>query len=870
MNHLLVLILAVVVMLAVLRREPGALVSVITLAVLTVVAFVLGSPLLGLLYALIAAVVAFAGLPQLRRSWLTPKLFAFFKQVAPRVSQTERVALEAGTVFWDGQLFSGQPRWQQLLGQRNPGLSEREQAFIDKQCDHVTGLVNAWEVAVEQADLPEAVWDYLKKEKFFGMIIPEEYGGLGFSAKAQSAVLQKLSLNETLMVVVGVPNSLGPGELLLKYGTEEQKNHYLPRLADGREVPCFGLTGPRAGSDATSIPDTGIVCKGLHNGKEVVGVRLNFEKRWITLAPVATVVGLAFRMFDPDKLLGDVEDIGISCALIPRDTDGMEIGRRHCPIGSPFMNGPIKGKDVFIPLEYLIGGAEMAGQGWRMLVECLSVGRCITLPSGASGTGRYMAGLAGGFTRIRRQFNTPVAEMEGVKVPLARIAAMGYIARATVAHTANMIDNGQKPAVPSTILKSQLTEFQRQMVTDAMDVHGGKTVTLGPRNYLGIGYSATAVSITVEGANIMTRSLMVFGQGAIRCHPYVLDELAAKDADDIKAFDKAIFGHLGMVAGNVARSFSAALGVPTGSNPFNGEAARYARAVNRFSASFSLMADVAMGTLGGSLKLREMLSARLGDVLSNLYMTSMVLKQWQEGRKVPGEEALMRYSCEFLLHRAELALDEVLHNLPNRWVARAVRPVVLPLGRRWHMPADRLTSEIAHDVSTDSKLRAYLLEDTWQTQSKGQYSNPVARYNALLKDNARATDLYRTIDKAYAKGQLPMTALHPEQRFEEALKAKLISQDDRDFMVTYEAEVLDLLTVDDFAFDELARDQSKVVWHNGKPKSAAKAPAKAKAKAAPKAKAKAKSKAKTDASATTTARSTSEKNMDSSSSNESS
>lgn len=869
MNHVLVLILAIVVMLAVLRREPGALVSVIALAVLTVAAFFLGSPLLGLLLAVLAAGVAFAGLPQLRRSWLTPRLFALFKQVAPRVSATEKVALEAGTVFWDGELFSGQPRWQKLLGQRNPGLNDREQAFLDKQCEHVTGLCNGWEVAVERADLPETVWDYLKKEKFFGMIIPESYGGLGFSAKAQSAVLQKLSFNETLMVVVGVPNSLGPGELLLKYGTEEQKNHYLPRLADGREVPCFGLTGPRAGSDATSIPDTGIVCKGMHNGKEVVGIRLNFEKRWITLAPVATVVGLAFRMFDPDKLLGDVEDIGISCALIPRDTDGMEIGRRHCPIGSPFMNGPIKGKDVFIPLEYLIGGAEMAGQGWRMLVECLSVGRCITLPSGASGTGRYMTGVAGGFTRIRRQFNTPVAEMEGVKVPLARIASMAYIARATVAHTANMIDNGQKPAVPSTILKSQLTEFQRQMVTDAMDVHGGKTVTLGPRNYLGIGYAATAVSITVEGANIMTRSLMVFGQGAIRCHPWVLDELAAKDADDIKAFDKAIFGHLGMVSGNVARSFSAALGVPTGSNPFNGEAARYARAVNRFSAAFSLMADVAMGTLGGSLKLREMLSARLGDVLSNLYMTSMVLKQWQEGRKVPGEEALMRYCCEFLLHRAELAIDEVLNNLPNRWAARAVRPVVLPLGRRWPMPSDTLVSEIAHDVSTDSKLRAYLLEDTWQHQAKDQFPNPVARYNALLKDNDRATDLYRSVDKAYAKGKLPMAALHPEQRFTAALKAKLISQDDHDFMVAYEAEVLDMLTVDDFAFDELARDPAKVVWHTGKPGSKAKAAPKAKAepKAKSKAKAKTKAKAKSATASASGARSTAEKNTEDSSSN---
>ncbi|MEX0623033.1 acyl-CoA dehydrogenase [Saccharospirillum sp.] len=823
MNHLLILVLAIVVKLVILRREMGALALVVGFTVVGVLGFWWNSPWLGALLILSAAGAAIGGLPALRSSWLTPKLFSIFKQVAPKVSDTERVALEAGSVGWDGELFSGRPNWRVLMDNRNSGLTDEEQAFVDHQCSVASGMCNAWDIANERADLPADAWNYLKKEGFFGMIIPKEYGGLGFSAKAQSAVLQKLSVNESLMVVVGVPNSLGPGELLLKYGSQEQKDHYLPRLADGREIPCFGLTGPRAGSDATSIPDTGIVCKGMHDGKEVLGVRLNFEKRWITLAPIATVVGLAFRMFDPDKLLGETEDIGITCALIPRGTEGMEIGRRHAPIGSPFMNGPIIGKDVFIPMDWLIGGTEMAGQGWRMLVECLSVGRCITLPSGASGSGRYMVGLAGGYTRIRRQFNVPVADMEGVQVPLARIASMAYIARATVRHTANMIDAGEKPAVPSAILKSQLTEFQRQMVTDAMDVHGGKTVTLGPRNYLGIGYSSTAVSITVEGANIMTRSLMIFGQGAIRCHPWVLKELEAKDNNDIDAFDTAIFGHIGMAAGNVARSLTAALGIPTGETPFYGDAGRYARAVNRFSASFSLLADVAMGTLGGALKQREMLSARLGDVLSNLYMTSMVLKEWHEGTKVAGEDALMRYSCEFLLYRAELAIDEILDNLPSRAVAIAVRPVVLPLGKRWPMPSDKLVARIARDISTDTPLRSHLIEDTWQTHEEGQQENPLARYNALLKDNERATSLYKVVNKAYARGELPTTALHPEQRAEEAYKAELISEEDYNFMVAYEADVLDMLTVDDFAFDELARNKSKIVWHNGRPKAKRKA-----------------------------------------------
>ncbi len=814
MNHLIVAILALVILFSVLRRQLGAVASILALVVLTVVAFALSSPLLGVIFAAAAVGVAVTGLPLFRRTWLTPMVFSVFKKVAPRVSATERMALDAGTVGWDGELFSGRPDWDVLLSNRNNGLSEEEQSFLDNQCSVAAGMCNEWDIAMERADLPAETWDYLKKERFFGMIIPKEYGGLGLSAKAQSAVLQKLAVNEVLMICVGVPNSLGPGELLLKYGTEDQKNHYLPRLADGREIPCFGLTGPRAGSDATSIPDTGVVCKGEYNGKEVLGLKLNFEKRWITLAPVATVVGLAFRMFDPDGLLGGESDLGITLALVPRETDGMEIGRRHYPIGSPFMNGPIRGRDVFIPMDFLIGGQDMIGQGWRMLVECLSVGRCITLPSGASGSGRYLSGLSGGFTRIRRQFNLPVADMEGVQEPLARMAGMSYISRSTVGHTANMIDRGEKPAVPSAILKSQLTEFQRQMAMDAMDVHGGKAVTLGPRNYLGLGFSATPVAITVEGANIMTRSLMIFGQGAIRCHPWVLKELAAKDADDIKAFDKAFFGHAGLIAGNAARALSAAFYVPTGRNPFDSVSAPYAKAVNRFSAAFGLLADAAMTSLGATLKQREMLSARLGDVLSNLYMLSMVLKQWHEGKHVPGEEALMRYSCEFLLYRTEEAISTLLDNLPNRVLARTLRLIVMPLGRKWSGPRDTLKREIARGLSTDTPMRSYLLEDTWQTQDEGQVTNPLAVYNRLLKDNPRAHKIYKIVDKAYAKGEIPPIALHPEERFVEGAKAGLISADDAEFMKAYEAEVLEMLTVDDFAFDEPARDADKVVWHH--------------------------------------------------------
>jgi acyl-CoA dehydrogenase len=810
----ILLALALTGLLIVMRRESGAVSAIGVMVVFGLLSWLIASGWLALILFAGAGVTAMAGLPGFRRSWLTPRIFAMFKKVAPKVSETEKVALEAGTVGWDGELFTGRPDWHSLLVNRYTGLTDEEQSFVDNQCTRAISMCNAWDVGVERADLPAELWDLLKKEKFFGMIIPKEFGGLGFSAKAQTAVLQKLAGNEMLMVTVGVPNSLGPGELLIKYGTEQQKKHYLPRLADGREIPCFGLTGPRAGSDATSLPDAGIVCKGKIDGKEVIGIRLNFEKRWITLAPIATVVGLAFRMFDPDGLIGDQKDYGITCALIPRDTKGVEIGRRHCPIGTPFLNGPIFGKDVFIPLDYIIGGQEMAGQGWRMLVECLSVGRCITLPSGAAGGAAYAVGTAGGFTRIRRQFNTPVAEMEGVQEPLARIAAKTYIAQSAVNHTANMIDKGEMPAVPSAILKYHLTEFQREVLEDAMDVHGGKTVTLGPRNYLGIGYSGAAVSITVEGANIMTRSLMIFGQGAIRCHPYVLKELAAKDNDDIKAFDDAFFGHAGLIFGNAARAFTQALGLGRADVPFDNASRRYAQAVARFSAAFGLCSDAAMITLGSQLKMRELISARLGDMLSNLYLASMVLKNWHEGQPVEGEKEVMEYSLGLLLHRTENALDAFLQNLPNRVVAMALRAITMPLGRRWGVAQDDLTHRLARAISTDTPIRNKLIAGIWTTQEEGGVDNPIASYNGLLKDYDKAEQLYRKVAKAYAKGELPMTALHPEERFEAALEAGVYTKEETEFMRSYEAIVLEMLTVDDFAFDEFARNKETVIDHN--------------------------------------------------------
>ncbi len=565
-------------------------VAVIAMAVFTLISLVFAAPsAIFWLSLIITAVLALLNTRGLRANFITKPIFELYKKIMPNMSETEATALDAGTVWWDGELFSGKPDWQKLTSHPNPTLRPDEQAFIDNQLNTLCSMVDEWEIS-QNADMEKEIWDYIRKERFFAMIIPKSYGGLEFSALAQTHVLKRLSMSGAVFSTVGVPNSLGPGELLLKYGTEEQKNYYLPRLADGREIPCFGLTGPRAGSDATSLPDTGIICKGTYEGKEVLGIKLNFSKRYITLAPVATVVGLAFRLFDPDKLAGDKNDLGITVALLPRHLEGMEIGNRHLPIGSPFMNGPIFGKDVFIPLDFIIGGQEMAGQGWKMLVECLSVGRCITLPSSGAGGGKYGVAAAGAYSRIRRQFNIPIMKLEGVQEPLARTAAHSYIAESASRVTAIAIDQGEKPAVPAAILKYNLTDLGRQMAIDCMDIHAGKAVIRGPKNKIESSYSSVPVAITVEGANILTRTFMTFGQGAIRCHPQVLNEMNAAKSNDLKAFDKALFIHFGLVFSNMARSL--VLGLTNAaftSVPVSGPTKKYYKQLNRYVASFGLM-----------------------------------------------------------------------------------------------------------------------------------------------------------------------------------------------------------------------------------------------------------------------------------------
>jgi acyl-CoA dehydrogenase len=658
----------------------------------------------------------------LRRYLISNRFLKIYKRMLPPMSTTEREALEAGTVWWDGELFTGGPDWKKLLSAKAPKLTAEEQAFIDGPCEELCRMIDDWDITHRRADLPPELFDFIKKKGFWAMIIPKRYGGLEFSAYAHSSVVVKIaSRSGTVASTVVVPNSLGPAELLLHYGTEEQKNHLLPRLARGDEIPCFGPTGPRAGSDAGSIPDTGVVCKGQYQGREVVGIRLNFQKRYITLAPIATLIGLAFRLFDPDKLLGgDKTDHGITVALVPRNTPGITIGRRHFPLNGPFQNGPIAGKDVFVPLDAIIGGPALAGQGWRMLVEQLSVGRCNSLPSIATGGSKGAVYSTGAYARIRRQFNMPIGKFEGVEAVIARMAARTYIIDAARSVTTGAIDGGEKPSVPAGILKYHTTEMSRMIANDAMDVQGGKGIMLGPKNYLGRGYQMVPVSITVEGANILTRSLIIFGQGAVRCHPFVLKEMnAAQDPDrkrGFRDFDDALFRHIGFTMSNAVRSFFGALTLSRiVTAPMGGPTRRYYEHINRFSASFAFATDIAMLSLGGYLKKKENLSARLGDVLSCMYLASMVLKHYENQGRPQADLPLVAYACRSLLYQAQEQLHSFLRNFPVRWLAALMRMLIFPRGQTYSAPSDRLNPRIAELMMNPGESRERLCHYAYRT-----------------------------------------------------------------------------------------------------------------------------------------------------------
>ena len=752
------------------------------------------------------ALLLFLNIRPLRLRLVTRPFLRSYRRLLPSMSATEREALDAGTVWWDGELFSGGPDWRKLMSAKVPTLTAAEQAFLDGPCEDLCAMIDDWDVTHVRADLSPEVWSFIKSKGFFAMIIPKRYGGLEFSAYAHSCVLIKVaSRSATASSTIAVPNSLGPAELLLHYGTEAQKNHFLPRLASGEEVPCFALTGPRAGSDAASIPDTGVICKGQWQGTEIVGIKLNFSKRYITLAPVATVVGLAFRLFDPDGLMGERADLGITCALIPRDTPGVTIGRRHFPLNIPFQNGPIQGHDVFVPIDAIIGGFAMAGQGWRMLVEQLSVGRCISLPSNATGGAQAAVYASAAYARIRRQFNMPIGRFEGIQQVLARMAARTYIIDAARSVTAGAIDGGEKPSVPSAMLKYHATEFGRMIANDAMDVHGGKGICLGPRNYLGRGYQVVPVAITVEGANILTRSLIIFGQGAIRCHPYVLKEMNAARNPDHEAgvadFDRALMGHIGFAISNAARSLVMAFTLARFTKvPQVGATKRYFQHVNRYSASFALATDVAMLALGGYLKKKENLSARLGDVLSAMYLASMVLKHHENQGREAADLPLVEWACRSLLYQAQEQLHLFLRNFPNRPLAAFMRLLIFPRGLTYFPPSDRLGRDIVELIMNPTAARERLSRHIYKTQTS---NNPLGLLQEALSLATMAESLEKRVRVEGVKtGRV--TALDLPGRISQALDLGILNQAEAAVLRDYDAKVSDLIHVDDFAPHELA------------------------------------------------------------------
>ncbi|MFD0326010.1 acyl-CoA dehydrogenase [Lysobacter gummosus] len=771
-----------------------------------VACYLLGaSPTATIIAAVLVALIAVPLLvPAIRLPLITKPLLGFYTKILPPLSETERTALEAGTVGFEGQLFSGKPDWQQLLSQPKPELSAEEQAFLDGPTEDLCKMTNDWQITHIDADLPPEMWEYVKKNKFFGLNIPKEYGGLGFSALANHKVIQKLaSVSSVVSSTVGVPNSLGPAELLMHYGTQEQKDHYLPRLADGREVPCFGLTGPWAGSDATSIPDYGIVTTGEWNGARVVGVKLTFDKRYITLAPVATLIGLAFRMYDPDGLIGDKRDIGITIALLPRDTAGVEVGRRHFPLNCTFQNGPIHGKEVFIPLSQLIGGEAYAGKGWQMLVECLSIGRSITLPSSGSGGAKMGAIVTGAYARIRKQFGLSVGRFEGVEEALARIAGHAYAISALSQATAAAVARGENPAVPSTIAKYHCTEMAREVAKDVMDIHGGKGIILGPKNYAGRNWQALPIMITVEGANIMTRSLMIFGQGAILCHPWVLKEMKAAmlpdKAEALREFDKNLFGHIGFAISNAVRSWWFGLtAARVGAAPGDAYTRRYYRKLNRYSATLAVMADTSMLLLGGKLKFKESLSGRLGDVLSQLYIASAMLKRYEDQGRPVGDQPLLAWAFHDCVHKIELALSGALRNFPIRPVGYLLWMLIFPWGRRAQAPSDRLGHRAASLLMSPNDARDRLAEGVFTTPCA---NNPAGRINSYLQKVILAEPVERKFLKALKNSDIE--ALDFPGQLDEGVREGWITAEERKQLEELREMTIDAISVDDFDAAEL-------------------------------------------------------------------
>lgn len=731
-----------------------------------------------------------------RRQILTRPVLSLVQSAMPRLSATESEAIDAGDTWWDAALFTGNPDWNALLAIPPAKLTEEEQAFVDGPVETLCGMIDDWRMTWETHDLSPEVWDYLKREKFFGIIIPKRFGGLGFSNFAHSEIVRKIATRSVSAAVTAmVPNSLGPGELMIRFGTRAQQDYWLPRLADGREIPAFGLTSPEAGSDAAAMIDEGVVCKGEWDGSDVVGIRLNWHKRYITLGPVATILGLAFKLRDPDGLLGGNEDVGITLALVPTDLPGVRIGRRHVPSMQSFQNGPNAGRDVFVPLDNIIGGPERAGQGWKMLMSALSAGRGISLPSLSAAAGAFAAHTTGAYARIRSQFNLPIGKFEGIQERIARIAANAYLLDGARRLTCAGLDLGHHPAVIASIMKLHATERMRKVINDAMDVHGGKAVIDGPNNYLGNHYRAIPVGITVEGANILTRSLMVFGQGAIRSHPYLLDEIRAVGMEErdhaLIQFDDILWKHVGHALKTAIRAFArgwtAGLFAPA---PKAGRATRFYRHMSRYAAAFAFTSDIAFLTLGGELKRRELLSGRLGDILSELYLLSGALKRWEDEGRQDEDFPLLAWCMESGFATIEQRFVEIIANFPARPVGWMLRLFILPYGRRRHGPSDRIIRQCAEIVTEPCAARERLIDNVFI----GGPEEPVAKLTEAFRLMVDTQPMHDRLRKSRIKDR------------QSALERGLISEGEFAQLKAADEAVAQVIAVDDFAADELGAE----------------------------------------------------------------
>ncbi len=759
------------------------------------------------LIVVLLGIIVFAIQP-IRRHVLTRVLFNKMRRLLPPMSQTEREALEAGKPWWDAELFTGKPNWCKLSNLPAARLSEEEQNYLDGPVEIMCSILNDWDITHNRRDLTPEVWDFIKQHKFCGIIIPRQYGGLEFSEFAHSQVVMKIATRSTTAAVtVMVPNSLGPAKLLLAYGTEQQKNHYLPRLAAGKEIPAFALTGPNAGSDAGAMPDTGVICYDTFEGKKELGIRLNWEKRYITLGPIATVLGLAFKLYDPDHLLGEQEDIGITLALIPTHTPGISIGKRHFPLDSGFQNGPNWGKDVFIPIDWIIGGAAQVGKGWTMLMQSLATGRAISLPALSVGAAKFICRNSGAYARIRTQFNLPIGAFEGVEEVLARMAGTTYLMDAARQVTCAALDEGEKPAVISAILKYQLTESMRRIINDGMDIQGGSGICLGPSNYIGRLYQVIPVGITVEGANILTRTMMIFGQGAIRCHPFIQTEMAALNEADLSQalhqFDNVLWQHISFFLRNLSRGLWFGFGgTKLSQTPGDQHTRMYYQRLNRLSNGFALVADFALLTLGGNLKRKERISGRFADVLSYLYLCSCALKHFENQGAQTEDLPLLNWACQHSLYRAQQSLIAVLRLLPYRIPAVLLRFAVFPLGKPYMPPQDRLVGQLANLLLTDNPARDRLTDGIYVNSDA---NDATGRIEYAFKAVLQAAPIEVKLRNAQKEGQLSKGEF--KRVLQEALLKVIITADEAELVINAEQARLVAISVDDFTPEQLTRIQ---------------------------------------------------------------